>query len=320
MNKFGIPFLLTVFIFVFANSCVDPSLVPVVQTQNVTAITATSATGWGNISSNAGSAITGRGVCWNTKTKPTIANSKDTTNSGTGKYSVAMRGLTMGTKYYVRSYATNKNGTAYGDEVTFTTLVADYDGNIYHSVTIGNQVWMLENLKVTKYRNGNVISGVTDPTTWSGLTTGAYCSYNNISTNKATYGNLYNWYAVNDYRDIAPTGWHVPTQAEWTTLINYLGTASVVGDLLKETGNSHWTGNYVGATNISGFTALPGGYVALQNSAYAFYGIGTDGQWWSATEVDSGNASKISLTNTSAQVVSGSGAKQSGLSIRCIKD
>ena len=102
----------------------------------------------------------------------------------------------------------------------------------------------------------------------------------------------------------------MPTQTEWTTLINYLGTASVVGDLLKETGNSHWIGSSVGATNASGFTALPGGYVALQNNTYGFYGVGTDGQWWSATEVDSGNAYKISLTNTSAQVVSGSGAKQ----------
>jgi len=320
MNKFGIPLLLTVFILVFANSCVDPSLVPVVQTNSITAITATTATCWGNIPSNAGSAITARGACWNTKPNPTTANSKDTTNSGTGRYSVAMRGLTMGTKYYVRCYATNKSGTAYGEELTFTTLVADYDGNTYHTLTIGNQVWMLENLKVTKYRNGNVISNVTDPTAWSGLTTGAYCSYNNSSTNKTTYGNLYNWYAVIDSRGIAPTGWHVPTEAEWTTLINYLQGATLAGDILKETGNAHWTGTYTGATNASGFTALPGGYVASQNNVYGFYGIGTDGQWWSATQVDSGNAWKMSLTNTSAQAVSESGAKQRGLSIRCIKD
>ncbi len=320
MNKFGIPLLLTVFVLVFANSCVDPSLVPVVQTQNITAITATSATCWGNISSNAGSAITARGVCWNTKPKPTTANSKDTTNSGTGKYSVPMRGLTMGTTYYVRCYATNKSGTAYGQELSFTTLMADIDGNTYHSVTIGTQVWMLENLKVTKYNNGNAISGVTDPTAWSGLTSGAYSSYSNNATNKATYGNLYNWYAVTDYRGIAPKGWHVPTEAEWTTLISYLQGASLAGDLLKATGNTNWIGTYTGASNTSGFTALPGGYIALQNNVYGFYGIGTNGQWWSVTEADSGNAWKMSLTNTSAQAISDSGAKQRGLSVRCIKD
>src|ERR1035437_2773762 len=237
MNKSRIPLLLTIFILMLTNSCVDPSLVPVVQTKSLTAITATSATCWGNVPSNPGSEVSKRGVCWNTKSNPTIKNSKDTTIAGTGNFSVAMTGLAMQTTYYVRCYATNKSGTAYGNELTFTTLLADYDGNTYHTVTIGSQVWMAENLKVTKYRNGNTIANVTDPTTWSSLTSAAYCSYNNSSTNKATYGNLYNWSVVNDSRNIAPTGWHVPTKAEWTTLITYLGNANIVGDLLKETGN-----------------------------------------------------------------------------------
>ncbi len=320
MNKSRIPLLLTIFILMLTNSCVDPSLVPVVQTKSLTAITATSATCWGNVPSNPGSEVSKRGVCWNTKSNPTIKNSKDTTIAGTGNFSVAMTGLAMQTTYYVRCYATNKSGTAYGNELTFKTLLADYDGNIYRTVTIGSQVWMAENLKVTKYRNGNTIANVTDPTTWSSLTSAAYCSYNNSSTNKATYGNLYNWSVVSDSRNIAPTGWHVPTKAEWTTLITYLGNVNIVGDLLKETGNTHWTGTYTGATNTSDFTALPGGYIALKNNVYGFYGIGTDGQWWSDTEVDTSNAWKISLTNTSGQTITESGVKQNGLSIRCIKD
>jgi uncharacterized protein (TIGR02145 family) len=320
MNKLLIPLLLTIFFLMFTNSCVDPSLVPVVQTKSFTAITANTATCWGNVPSDPGSEITERGVCWNTKSNPTIKNSKATTTAGTGNFSVAMTGLTMETTYYVRCYATNKSGTAYGNELTLTTLIEDYNGNIYHKVKIGNQVWMVENLKVTTYRNGNTITNVTDPTTWSSLTSGAYCSYSNSTTNKSTYGYLYNWAVVSDSRNIAPTGWHVPTKAEWTTLITYLGTASIVGDLLKETGNTHWTGTYTGATNTSGFTALPGGYIALKNNVYGFYGIGTDGQWWSDTEVDTNNAWKISLTNNSGQAVTENGVKQNGLSIRCIKD
>lgn len=320
-NKPRIPLLLlTGFFLVATNSCVDTALLPVVQTKSLTAISSGTATCWGNIPSNPGSAISARGVCWSTNPNPTTSNSKATTTAGTGNFSVAMSGLLMGTKYYVRCYATNKTGTAYGNQLTFTTLLIDYDGNTYNTITIGTQVWMAENLKVTKYRNGNSISNNQDPTTWTNLTSAAYCSYDNSSTNNTTYGKLYNWYAVNDIRNIAPTGWHVPTQAEWTTLINYLGGASVAGDILKEAGNIHWTGSYAGATNTSGFTALPGGYITLGNSTYGFYNIGISGQWWSSSEVDSGNAWKISLTNTSSQAVSGNSVKQNGLSIRCVKD
>jgi uncharacterized protein (TIGR02145 family) len=320
MNKFRVPQILTVFFLVLTNSCVDSSKVPVVQTTKITAVDATTATCWGNVPSNPGSDISERGVCWNTASNPTIKNSKATTTAGTGNFSVGMSGLTMGTKYYVRCYATNKSGTAYGAELTITTLFEDYDGNTCETITIGEQVWMAENLKVTRYRDGTKITNVTDPTAWSSLTTGAHCSYNSILVNEKTYKYLYNWYAVNNSKYIAPTGWHVPTQAEWTTLINYLGGASVAGDILKETGNTHWTGTYTGATNTSTFTALPGGCVGIENGVYGFYGIGTNGYWWSATAVDSNNAYSWSLSNNSAEAVTTSSAKQSGFSIRLVKD
>lgn len=149
--------------------------------------------------------------------------------------------------------------------------VIDIDGNVYQIVTIGTQVWMAENLKVTHYRNGDVIPNVTDGPTWAGLTTGAYCEYDNNVASVATYGRLYNWYAAVDTRNIAPDGWHVPSDEEWKQLETYLGMSQAEADaiglrgsdeggMLKETGTSHWDSPNTGATNESGFTALPGGH------------------------------------------------------------
>src|SRR5665648_943598 len=109
------------------------------------------------------------------------------------------------------------------NDPTPSGTVTDIDGNVYKTVTIGTQVWMAENLKTTKYRNGDPIPNITDATAWTNLTTGAYCNNNNDANYATTYGRLYNWYAVNDIRNIAPAGWHIPTKAEWTTLTTYLG-------------------------------------------------------------------------------------------------
>ena len=151
--------------------------------------------------------------------------------------------------------------------------VTDIDGNVYHTVTIGTQTWMVENLKTTRYRNGEAIPNITDNASWAALITCAYCDYNNIPSNSITYGKLYNWYAVNDSRNIAPMGWHVSTDAEWTTLTTFLGGTSIAGGKLKENGTIHWNSPNVGATNETGFSALPGGY--RLNSG--FYGAGDSG-------------------------------------------
>ena len=321
ISKLQIPFLLAgLLLVVLTYGCQDKASRPVVQTKSLTGIKATTVTCWGNVPSDPGSAVTERGACWSTKSNPTTSSSKATTTAGTGNFSVSVSGLTMGTKYYIRCYATNKSGTNYGAELTFTTLFEDYNGNTCETVTIGSQIWMTENLKVKNYRAGNAISNVTDLTSWSNLTSEAYCVYDNNSTNKTTYGSLYNWYAVNDSRNVAPTGWHVATKADWTTLINNLGGASVAGGILKEVGTTHWTDTNTGATNTSGFIALPGGYIASENNTYGFYGLGTTGQWWAADEVDSNNGYSISLSNSSAQVVTANSTKQSGFSVRCVKD
>jgi uncharacterized protein (TIGR02145 family) len=215
------------------------------------------------------------------------------------------------------------------DNINFNTLITygsltDQDGNIYKTVTIGTQVWMAENLKTTKYRNGEAIPNVTDNTEWENLTTGAYCNYDNDSKRINTYGQLYNWYAVSDNRNIAPTGWHVATDAEWTTLYNYLGGGSAAGDKLKETGTIHWYITNSEATNESGFTALPGGFrnnmtiFGLQ-VIYHYSDIGSDGYWWASTESES-TAAPIRFFAFDNSLIRNLFLKHYGCSVRCIRD
>ncbi len=196
--------------------------------------------------------------------------------------------------------------------------VTDIDGNVYKTVKIGSQWWMAENLKTTKYRNGNPIPNVTDNTQWGNLTTGAYCNYNNDINYVNTYGRLYNWYAVSDSRNIAPVGWHVPTDAEWTTLTTYLGGESVAGGKLKESGTAHWSLVNAGATNETGFTALPGGYRDLNGICFNLIACG--GFWWSSTEYDTNNALSRYMADYLGLVLRGYYGKTHGFSVRCVKD
>jgi uncharacterized protein (TIGR02145 family) len=201
--------------------------------------------------------------------------------------------------------------------------VTDIDANVYHTVTIGTQVWMVENLKVTRFRNGDAIPKVIDNAEWDGLSSGAYCEYDNDISNVATYGRLYNWYAVNDSRDTAPIGWHVPTNEEWETLGTYLGGNSVAGGRLKEAGGSHWISPNLGASNSSGYFGLPGGIRAsYEKSIGEFKYIGQIGAFWSSTELNESEAWMRFLTNydgvlTKAELPT---YKSFGYSVRCIKD
>jgi uncharacterized protein (TIGR02145 family) len=298
---------------------------PQLITDSVTAITATSATCGGNVTDNGGSPVTARGVCWNTSPNPTIVNSFTTDGSGTGAFVSNLAGLIANTLYYVRAYATNSVGTAYGNEVSFTTHTAaslypvmDIDGNGYDTIHISTQIWLKQNLKTTHYRNGDPIPNVTDGTTWMYLTTGAYCNYNNDANNSTTYGRLYNWYAVGDSRNIAPTGWHIATDAEWTTLTDYLGGASVAGGKLKEAGYTHWLSPNIGATNETGFTALPGGYRHQGNGE--FYGISDCSYWWSSTEGNADGAWGRGVNCYNSNVYRGINGKEYGYSVRCVRD
>lgn len=184
--------------------------------------------------------------------------------------------------------------------------------------TICCQSWMTKNLDVATYRNGDPIPKITDNAAWGALTTGAYCYYLNDSASyAATYGKLYNWYAVNDPRGLAPEGWHIPTHFDWTTLENCLGGVTIAGGAMKETGTIHWTTPNTGATNISGWAGLPGGY---RNYYGTFSNVTSSGYWWSATEDGTAGAWYRYLLSTNGNIYRFSTNKQIGFSVRCVRD
>jgi uncharacterized protein (TIGR02145 family) len=204
--------------------------------------------------------------------------------------------------------------------------VTDIDGNVYNTVTIGTQVWMKENLKTIRYNDGTEIPNIKVNSSWFALTTGAYSDYDNNPSNSNIYGRLYNWYTVdndaatrvasNGGKNVCPTGWHVPTRAEWTTLLNTLGGPFIAGGKLKEADTTHWLSPNTGATDESGFTALPGGlrclglsFIEIENSSY----------WWSSTPKYTTFAYHFILRFDEA-TVSGYSEwnKKNGLSVRCL--
>jgi len=221
--------------------------------------------------------VLSKGVCWNTVPNPTVdLTTKTIDGSGSDNYTSSIFGLDPLKKYYARAYAISNVGTFYGNEIQFKTGISDpikdIDGNEYHYVKIGNLTWMTENLKTTRYRDGTIIPYVHDTASWKKLKAGAYSIYDNESKNADIYGCLYNWYAVIDSRNIAPTGWHVAKIGEWNDLITQLGGV----DKMKETGINHWLIE-TGVTNESGFTALPGGY-CNENGVYV--NLRSMGSWW----------------------------------------
>ena len=221
-----------------------------------------------------------------------------------------------------------------GNDACPSTTVTDIDGNVYQTVTIGTQVWMAENLKVTHYRNGDAIPNIASNSEWTELTTGAYCNYDNDAYHSTTYGRLYNWYAVDDSRNIAPEDWHVPSDAEWKQLEMYLGMSRSEADdkyrrgrdeggKLKATGTIEggdglWFYPNKGATNESGFSALPGG--DRYGDYGPFYSMGYLGRFWSSTELSNYYAWYRRLSHSNSQIYRGNYLKQDGFSVRCVKD
>lgn len=195
-------------------------------------------------------------------------------------------------------------------------IVTDIDGNNYTTVTIGTQEWLKENLKTTKLTDGTPISLITDNTAWMNTTSAAYCWYNNDQAlNGSVYGALYNWYTVNTNK-LCPNGWHVPSNTEWQTLVDYLGGASEAGNKLKEAGTAHWYLPNTGATNESGFTALPGGQ---RGAGGIFDIIKGSATFWTSTEVSATNAMVWALFYHSGFCQNVGDGKEAGKSVRCIK-
>lgn len=201
-------------------------------------------------------------------------------------------------------------------------VVSNIDSLIFENlfeVAIGNQVWMRKNLDVTTYRNGDPIRHAVTVNDWLDAASkkeGAWCYLDNNSNNNAGLGKLYNWYAVNDPRGLAPTGWKIPSNSEWTTLVNYLGGVSVAGGKLKETGHTYWTANNL-ASNSSGFTARPGG---MRGWNGIFYQHGTWGKFWTATSRDTDASFGWQMVYHSLNIESYGELKSTGFSVRCIKE
>ncbi len=293
--------------------------------------------------------VSAAGICWSNSPNPTVSglHTTEIVSATATSFTSTISPLTANTTYYVRAYATDSNGTVYGTQISFNTLnilytsgggVTDIDGEHYDSVKINGIEWMKKNLDVSKYKNGDDIPQVTDVTQWEALTTGAWCYYENDTANGPIFGKLYNWYAINDPRGLAPAGWHIPTDTEWSNLATFLGGENEAGRKLKENSTtSTWdvTTNY--ATNQSGFTAVPAGIGYLNYHLPApvvppapapalselFKGKTKTTYWWSATTTGSTASDLVWTRNVNSatdQLVRSGAIKSSGLSVRCVKN
>lgn len=319
------------------------------STTAITDITDSSATSGGNITDDGGFAINARGVCWNTNINPTIDNDTSLNGSGAGTFISELKNLSSSTKYYVRAYARNVNGTNYGNEISFETefvcgdKVKDYDGNEYNTVLIGNQCWLAENLKTTHYADGTPINLVENSTDWYtlGEIDKAMCYYNNTTTNKEIYGGLYTWAAAMDgvassianpseIQGACPDGWHLPSDAEWKELEMYLGMSQSDADLTgsrgtnegsKIAGNSYlWSNGDLESDaefGESGFLALPGGY---RRNTGDFEGLSNGAAFWSTSDSGSEAWRRWLYHLQSAVSRDNYYYKYFGFSIRCVKD
>jgi uncharacterized protein (TIGR02145 family) len=303
-------------LMIFISACKKESL-PEVITGDISLITQISATcNWG-IDNEDGIDVSEYGICWSKTPSPTVKDYVATLIGNTNSYLIS--GLTINTTYYVRGFAITSAGTAYGETKSFTTLkenygtITDVDGNVYHTIVIGSQVWMVENLNTIHYRNGDPVSLIVD-STWGHLTIGAgrYNKFSNISDYNL-YGLLYNGYAISDSRGLCPAGWHIPTYSEFMILQDYLGGEEIAGGKMKET--THWNAPNTGATNESGFSGLPGGMCwPAGNLEYP----GHSGNWWTSDKytwylLDS-STKLLFHGNTTT------GALNFGYSVRCLMD
>ncbi|NLA49734.1 MAG: hypothetical protein GX876_09765 [Bacteroidales bacterium] len=277
----------------------------------------------GKIIDDGDAAIIQKGVCWSTSSGPDIEHDPFTDNgTGTEDFTSNITGLSPGTKYYVRAYTINSEGISYGNEFFFNTKISDIQNNLYNTVTIGSQVWITENLKVTRYTDNTLIPHVQDNAEWVSLTTPGYCWFDN-DINKADWGALYNWYTVKTGK-LCPTGWHVPTDTDFKTLELHLKMSSDQIDLWYWRGTDQGTqlksstGWQAGenGTNSSGFSALPYGYRFAATGA--FNGLNILTYWWSS-EYNKDYALYRRVDGNESELYRYYTSKRGGKYVRCIK-
>jgi len=337
MRKLILPILIFYCIF-FVCSCkkesntqIDSSNELILKTKTATKITNYNAASGGTIINNGTTSILSRGICFSKTVLPTIADQHTSDGNGTGDFNSILNGLDEGTRYYLRSFATTSNITLYGDQLSITTpnSVSDIEGNKYNVITIGNQYWMQENLKVSTYRNGNIIPKLNDQA-WITTTNGACGIIKNSSIDDSIYGRLYNRYAVADPSELCPAGWHVPDENDWNALVRSIdpnadisGIRTVqsptAGGSLKEIGIKNWTYSSKGANNSSGFTARPAGKRDAISGRYFDEGISCI--WWSSSLGTSGGCNYAHSLFVYDDTISRTGGfVNDGFSIRCVKN
>lgn len=322
-QNFSIHLLISMGLFLmFASSCEkndgdNNGGIPVLATTLVTHITPTTAISGGKISHGSGTDVTSRGVCWSTSQNPTVADNKTTDGSGHGNFISHISGLSKDTKYYIRAYAINSLGTGYGQQLLFTTpdtFTDPRDGAVYKTIAIGTQVWLAENLKYLPSVAGTNTNSAKTPSYYVYDYYGTNVAEAKATVNYSIYGVLYNWEAA---KSACPDGWRLPTDAEWTTLENFLGGSLVAGAKLKEEGEAHWNNPNVGSTNSSGFTALPGGFY---QSATQFGNLTRGADFWSLTQgLGWGNARSLYHNNSYVGQYQNN-EKTTGFSVRCLKN
>ena len=301
------------------------SAVPIVKTINISTIASIFAYSGGTIISEGLDTVIKRGACWSTDRLPTLLNYKSADGTRAGSFTSSLTGLTANTTYYVRAYATNRIGTGYGNQLSFKTgiTIIDNDGNEYNTVIIGTQVWMLENLKTTRYNNGDLIGTTGSPTLniSSEINPKYQWAYNGDDNNVAVYGRLYSWYAFIDSRGIFPIGWHAPTYNEFVKLFMLIGSGDdhqfTAGGAMKEVGTNHWLSPNYGANNNSGFTALPGGR-RNEDGKYGY--LGKAAYFWMSDIPENNYGFGYSIWYDRGMVDNGGENKIRGLSVRCLKD
>lgn len=293
--------------------------VPAVSPDEVTYLTSTSVSLAGKVNANyLPTTVTFEYGTTTSYESSIVAEQSPVTGNDTVNVTAVVEGLNVSITYHFRIKAVNALGTVYSDDMTFSTMLQDREGNLYSIITIGNQSWMKENLRSTIRNDGTPIENIVDPSEWAETTLPGWCYYNNDAAYKNPYGMIYNWYAIKT-EHLCPEGWHVPTMEDWTALMEYLGGAAEAGGKLKEQGTTHWNSPNSDATNVSQFTGLPGGY--RSNSNGAFFGLGDDSSWWSSSPngIYSAWVVAITLYNTTA-VQTVSGYLNYGESVRCIQN
>jgi len=298
------------------DSLIHVSVVPVNLTLfDVKSITNTSATFEARILSRGEGTLGESGFCWSTLQNPTVlSNNVNGTWKDSINFSNSIYSLTKNTKYYVRAFASNELGISYSNQFEFSTLNKD---SLLESVKIGTQIWMSKNLDVSTYRNGDPIRHASTEQEWSDAASkgeGAWCYYNHDPKNGEIYGKLYNGYCVKDPRGLAPSGYHIPSDLEWSLLSEYLGGEEIAGFKMKSTNGWATGGN---GDNSSGFNCLPGG---ICNPNGVFFWVTSYAAFWSSSETNTTAFWRRGLSSSSSKADRALDNKRLGLSVRCLRD